>query len=248
MPTLILGVVGDSFHTGYPSNTPAATLVSGYYTSLGYTVTVSNQASNGTTSTDWATGGSLWTAAKSAFVSAGITDLWYNLGINDCQIPYQISNATYQANVTGVITDIRASLPSVRVWLIGPGYPTPGYGPYWDSTGPAKATGYRSTHDTIAGLYSGVYVLGRNIYETLRDNASYKSDGLHPSTTGNAWMARSLFDGMRCVDTLNTASVSGRVIIHGMTQQHLVTRGFGTAPSGKAATLTRWFPGLRRRF
>ena len=245
MSSLILGVVGDSFHTGYPSNTPAATLVTGYYTSLGYTTSVSNQAANGTTSGDWAVGGGSWTAARALFVTAGITDLWYNLGINDCQVPYQISGAAYQSNVTGVIDSIRTALPNVRVWLIGPGYPTPGYGPYWDSTGPAKAREYRATHPTIAGLYSGVYVIGQSIYETLRDNSAYKSDTLHPSTTGNAWMAQSLFDAMRCVDTLSTRTPSGKVVIHGMYQRHQVTGGYGTAPATSATK--RWFPGLSRR-
>lgn len=195
MATYKFGVVGDSFWTAYGSGVYISDVLVTHMTGLGHTASANNQAISGKSSVDWQATGSYWPTALSAFISFGVTDLIYAVGINDSQDGVATSASAYQTNVQGVITSAKASIPTLqRIHLIAPSYPTPGYGPTWTTNAPPRAVTYGTTQTTLAELNTNTYALGKTIYATLRDNVSYRlsASDLHPSAGGATWIGNTL--------------------------------------------------------
>jgi hypothetical protein len=121
---LKLGAVGDSITAGTNGNPFGETLTT--LTSLGYTVTSSNQAISGTSTGDWAAGGSYLTNAIAAFTAAGVTIVQVMLGTNDARTPNSFSAATHHANMAGIVAALVAA--GFKVIIHKPIYTVPNAG------------------------------------------------------------------------------------------------------------------------
>ena len=76
-----------------------------------------NGGTSGTTSADWSSPSAeaMQHALSSGLVSSGATAVIAMLGTNDCKIATLTPPATYQANMQGMVTTLRASMRSAAL-------------------------------------------------------------------------------------------------------------------------------------
>lgn len=185
--TLKLGFIGDSITAGYglsAGQDPATQIVAILQkTFKSRVVTATNAAVSGSKSSQWVTGQSNLTTAKTAFAAAGVTHIHCMLGANDAGAANLVSAATYKANLQNIITDLTGA--GYKVIL---SYPT--YIPAGANSNATTAAGValgQSYQSQIDSLIDGVNVLRGDTlaFNYFADNlGEYQADLVHPTATG----------------------------------------------------------------
>jgi hypothetical protein len=199
LPTLYYGnstatikilAIGDSIFHNVPSDgseTPIQRLVDKLATYLpNATISATNAAVSGTTTTLWAQAGSTYmSAAISAGVSAGSTDAVVMLGTNDSAIGGAISAATYAANLQSIASQLFAGISTLqRVWFNNPPYTIPGADAgNWT---PQTCDLQRQYGIAIGGIVNGTTLL-QGATDSLKYTADHPEetlDEIHPNAVG----------------------------------------------------------------
>ena len=188
--TIKLGIVGDSIYASVPPTglkTPGSSLARELGTRCRREYVLSNQAISGKTSADWANDvGNIMTAAKTAFASAGVTDISVMLGTNDSKTAVATTKSAFKVNIQTICTSLNGS--GYRVFLHAPPYLTPGAFGQFDLNSPGLLLQYR---DALAEAANGASVI-------LGDNQSFNffkrfqnqlADLLHPTVDGGEALA-----------------------------------------------------------
>ncbi len=188
--TIKLGLIGDSIYASVPPTglkTPGSSLARELGTRCRREYIVSNQAISGKTSADWANDvGNIMTTAKTAFASAGVTDISIMLGTNDSKTAIATTKSAYKANIQTICTSLNGL--GYRVFLHAPPYLTPGAFGLFDVTSPGLLIQYR---DALSETANGTMVI-------LGDNQSFNffmrfqnqlADLLHPTIDGGEALA-----------------------------------------------------------
>lgn len=145
-------------------------------------VTVCNRAVSGSTSTDWVPGGPHYSAAKAAFLSAGVGLVHIMLGTNDAKTSVSTSPAAYRANLLAICDDLQAS--GMRVVI--------SYPPYlgattvdFDAGSPARVAAYCYAIDSITG---GRIIRGDTLAQEYFKITGLMPDLVHPIESGSVWL------------------------------------------------------------
>lgn len=185
--TLVLGFVGDSItmgnglSAGLDPATKVGTILANTYRHRA--VTVSNQAVNGSKTSQWVTGQANLTAAKSAFSSAGVTHVHIMLGANDAAAANLVSAVTYGSNLANICSDLTGA--GYTVILSYPTYIPAGANS--NATTAASVALTQAYQAQIDALINGTTILRgdtlahRYFIDTLSE---YQADLTHPTATG----------------------------------------------------------------
>lgn len=115
-----MGAIGDSIaasiQTGMPY-TPAEMWARSISTKTGKSYTMSNQAIGGTDTSVWAPASANLVAAKAAFATAGVTDVFIELGANDAITTTLLAASTYSTRMAAICADLVGA--GYRVHLVG---------------------------------------------------------------------------------------------------------------------------------
>lgn len=191
---LVLGFIGDSITLGHglsAGQDPPSQLGPDLAARFGpRSVTISNQAVTGTTTTDWISTGANLPGARTAMVSAGVTHCHIMLGTNDILSSNLASAATYKSNLQNIIAYLSAA--SIKVII---SYPI-----FLDLTGSFGATSFTSTGLNLAVAYQAqidslvdnvtVFAGDKLGWQYFADNRSQFQDGVHPTATGAVELSR----------------------------------------------------------
>lgn len=190
--TLVLGFVGDSITVGFglsagldPATKVGALLAN---TFKHRAVTISNQAVNGSRTSQWVTGQANLTAAKSAFSSAGVTHVHIMLGANDAAAANLVSAATFGSNLSNICSDLTGA--GYTVILSYPTYIPAGANS--NATTAASVALAQSYWAQIDALINGTTILLGDTVSPRYFAASlseYQSDQTHPTATGSQALA-----------------------------------------------------------
>ena len=188
--TIKLGIVGDSIYASIPPaglKTPGSSLARELGTRCRREYIVSNQAISGKSSIDWGNDvGSILTNAKTAFASAGVTDISVMIGSNDSKTAIATTKSAYKTNIQAICASLTGS--GYRVFLHAPPYLTPGAFGQFDVNSPALLVQYR---DALIEIANGVtIILGDNLsFGFFKRFQNQLADLLHPTVDGGEALA-----------------------------------------------------------
>lgn len=181
---ICIGGIGDSIMIGaaLSGGTPPLEAMATALSINGLTVSVSNQAINGSATDDWFPGSANLTNAKAAFASAGVRLVVIMLGTNDSKASLGNSAATYLAHQTAIADDLTRSgyLPILCV------------SPWMNATTGAYTVGSPAL---VAAYGPQLTLLADNGHIFLGDTTAYtyftlnpsliQGDLIHPTQTGS---------------------------------------------------------------
>lgn len=178
-----IGMIGDSISA---QGSPTAPATAASLLSVGgVAATMVNRAVSGTTTADWAPGGTRLVAAEAAFAAAGVRAIMITIGTNDAD------NAAYGSPRTAAqfYTDLSAILGYLvpRGYLILLNYP-----PYLVPGGlgglvtSASGTALIAYQQQMAALAVGgqVFLGATDTYDYFFNNQGYYTDGIHLTQAG----------------------------------------------------------------
>ena len=195
--SLKLGFIGDSISIYTPTeastsggtiNPPIAlqnmlSIIAG-----SRSVSITNTAVAGMTTTNWIPSGSLYLNAKASFVSAGVTHVYIMLGANDSKDSVAASSATYLANMTAIVNDLTTS--GFKVFLNAPTYTLPGsFSNDFSEASTARIQAYTAQLLTLVNS-TNVYLGDMKSYQYFANHQSELVDGVHPEVQGVHSIAR----------------------------------------------------------
>lgn len=184
-----IGFIGDSITAGTVLSNPAAESPPQKeklaLQEEGFLVVISNQGQSGSTTADWAVGGTYMNNALSAFASANVTLASIMLGTNDSKTSIFTSADTYQTRLQA-ICDHLVGL-GYQVVLNYVPYIIPGAYGAWDATANPRIQEYNSRIDLIV---DGVDILqgDTTAYDYFFANQALLTDGVHPNAVGSEWL------------------------------------------------------------
>jgi len=190
---LVIGFIGDSitYGTGLSAGqSPPEQIVAILQKLYKHrTVTTVNQAHGGAKASDWVSGSSYLTTAKTAFASAGVTHVHVMLGANDAGPAALVSAATYKTQLQNIIADLNGA--GYKVILSCCTFLTAGvsYGA-GDVASVALTLAYR---DVVASLIDGVNVLRGDTLSFnyfINAQSEYQGDLVHPTAAGALSLAQ----------------------------------------------------------
>ena len=197
--------IGDSITSNFAIPATCATDLS----IDGLTLTAINKGVSGTSTSDWAPGSANDAAAVAVFTAGmGVSIM---LGTNDARVAVRNSAATYASQLFAIVA-AWIGRGSAAVWLHFPPYAVPGSNSGdQDATANTLRVAYQAV---IKRIVNGVTVLlgDTTAYAYFAANPSQLSDGIHPGTSGQAWLAQAWASGMQ-------AGISA--ILHTTTLQRL---------------------------
>jgi lysophospholipase L1-like esterase len=188
--SVVVGFIGDSITLNTPSggNPPPANVATDL-TGGGFTVTANNQGIGSTTSADWtpSSGTGDYTAAKAAFLAAGVTVVHIMLGTNDSKNIVATTQAAYKSNLAAICADLIAS--GIVCVLSYPPYAVPGS--LAGEIDAASLTLLQAYQTAIDQLVNGTTIRQGDVaaYSYFSTHTSELSDGVHPTATGSADLA-----------------------------------------------------------
>ena len=172
--TLNVGFIGDSITLLDAGQAPASAVA--VLTAAGYTSAATVQAVNGTSTQDWAPGGSYLPGALTAFASAGVSIVHIMLGTNDARTPNSFSAATHHSNMTAIVNA-----------LVAAGYMVVISKPLWTAPNAnnAAGTGQIWPNDPNS-LYAAGFTLDMQLVDGVHvfqgDTSNYGQAFLSPTT------------------------------------------------------------------
>jgi lysophospholipase L1-like esterase len=184
---LNLGFIGDSITAGYglSAGQDPATQIVPILRKLykDRTITATNKAVSGSKTSQWVTGQTNLTSAKTDFASAGVTHVHIMLGANDAASSNLVPAATYKSNLQNIIADLNGA--GYKVILSYPTFIPAGANS--GATTTASVALARSYMAQIDSLIDNVNVLRGDVwaYNYFIGNLSeYQSDMTHPTAAG----------------------------------------------------------------
>lgn len=148
-----------------------------------HTVTMTNAAASGTSTSDWQPGSALLVAAKAAFASAGVTHVIIEHGTNDSV--NDRTKATFKSNLSAICNDLVSA--GYKVVMIDSPYFVPGCFPNRTETRLALLPQYEEAKSELDNG-STIFYRTAGLYAFSATHTTLMSDGLHPTALGvEAW-------------------------------------------------------------
>lgn len=210
-PDLVIGFLGDSITAGQglsAGQTPpdgVATALSKMYHPRN--VVVNNQGHGGSTTADWAPGGTYLNTARTAWAAAGVTLVHIMLGANDsgagAGMDASVFKTNLQAIVTQLLTDGYKIVISYPIFMTDgpPGFPS-------NTHGLSLKDQYRVKIDELVNnttVFRGDTAAFKYFVTTYQ--AEFQTDYIHPNATGAANLGKMWARAIdRALSPLNTPS------------------------------------------
>ena len=186
---MAIGAIGDSIaatiQTGMPY-TPAEMWARNISTKTGKTYTITNQAIGGTDTSVWAPASGNLVAAKSAFTTAGVTDVFIMLGANDAVTGTLLPDTTYATRMAAIIADLTGA--GYRVHLVGCIYTMMNVANSRDYRTNLLLQAYNVKLQTLANG-SNVFLSDLKGFDYFAANQHLFIDTIHPDKYGSEHLA-----------------------------------------------------------
>ncbi len=180
---LNIGWIGDSIT--YGTNGAPVTEAVAKLTAMGYTVTSTNRGISGSSTSDWAAGGTDLTAAMSAFATAGVTIVHIMLGTNDVRTPNSFTPAQHFTNMRGIVLALVAA--GYKVVISKPLYTVPNAMPGTPDWPNDPNSVYLEYFTLDMQLVDGIRIFkgdtGGYEISSLSPTTFLASDGVHPANS-----------------------------------------------------------------
>lgn len=199
-------------------------------------ITVVNRAKSGASAgasgTCWrpADGSGLLTGAVADFISAGVTHIIFNLGLND--LANKTTPANFAAYIDEIFTYILAQMPTVKILVVGMNWPNGYGGSIGGLTGITHLEYSKKYDEALAAMVDGVSVF-------MCDFSSYNitrargADGVNMAARSTAFS----FDSTAAV---NTTTDTITLPAHGRSKGWGPVRVGGAIPTGLVADKDYW--------